>query len=145
VFGLEHIFSSHDTSFVDNVLHVTQNAGVDVVLNSLVGDLMLANFRLLRPYARFVEVGKRDIYSNRDISLYLLRQNVSYFVLDLARMFHERPDVVRHALKEVVTGIQQGHLKPLPYQRYSRSNVKEAFYRMTSGTYVSYHIVVASV
>lgn len=140
VFGLEHVFSSRSTSFVDDVLDVTHNAGVDVILNSLVGDLMLANFRLLRPYARFIEVGKRNIYSSKNFSLYPLRQNVSYFVLDLMSMFHSRPEVIRHALQEVLSGIQRGHLKPLPFQRFSRSNVQEAFYRIANGSYVSFSL-----
>jgi len=135
VFGLEYVFSSRNQSFVDNVLRVTQNAGVDVILNSLAGDLMTANFHLLRPYGRFVEVGTRNIY-NKTINLSPLRQNVAYFVLDTMSMFHSRPEVIRHTLEEVIANIQRGHLRPLPFQRFSRSNVQEAFYRVASGTHI---------
>ena len=41
-FGLprSHIFSSRDTSFLAGVMRETQNRGVDVVLNSLSGELL---------------------------------------------------------------------------------------------------------
>ncbi len=38
--------------------------GVDVVLNSLAGPAMIASFKLLKAFGRFVELGKVDYLSN---------------------------------------------------------------------------------
>ena len=53
--------------------------GVDVVLNSLSGEAMERSLAVLKPFGRFLELGKRDFYLNRRIHLRPLRQNISYF------------------------------------------------------------------
>jgi len=56
----DHIGYSRDTSFEKLVLKQTNGRGVDVVLNSLSGDLMLASLRVLAMNGHFVEIGKFD-------------------------------------------------------------------------------------
>lgn len=57
----ENIFSSRDTSFIDGLLQATNSRGVDMVLNSLTGDLLHASWRCFASFSRFVEIGKRDL------------------------------------------------------------------------------------
>jgi NADPH:quinone reductase-like Zn-dependent oxidoreductase len=40
---------------------VTGGRGVDVIINSLVGDLMHATWSCIAPFGRFVEIGKREL------------------------------------------------------------------------------------
>ncbi|KAJ8122037.1 hypothetical protein ONZ43_g1666 [Nemania bipapillata] len=57
-----HIFSSRDTSFSDRVLELTGGRGVDIIINSLTGDLMHASWEnCLAEFGRFVEVGKKEL------------------------------------------------------------------------------------
>ena len=51
---------SRSLSFVDEVRDRTRGEGVDVVLNALAGDFIPASLGLLRPFGRFLEIGKRD-------------------------------------------------------------------------------------
>lgn len=62
-FGLprENIFQSRNTSFVDGIHAATKKRGVDVVLNSLTGDLLHASWKCCAKFGRFIEIGKRDI------------------------------------------------------------------------------------
>lgn len=58
--GVSDVFNSREVdSYVRGVSEV---GGVDVVLNSLAGDHIPASIGLLRPFGRFVEIGKRDAY-----------------------------------------------------------------------------------
>lgn len=57
----ENIFSSQNTSFIDGLLQATNGRGVDMVLNSLTGDLLHASWRCLASFGRFVETGKQDL------------------------------------------------------------------------------------
>lgn len=50
--------------FADDVMTLTKGQGVDVVLNSLAGEAINRNFSVLRPFGRFLELGKRDFYEN---------------------------------------------------------------------------------
>ena len=57
----DHIASSRSAEFSAKFRSVTGGRGVDVVLNSLTGELTDASLRLLRDGGRFVEIGKTDI------------------------------------------------------------------------------------
>ena len=59
--GVAHVLDSRSTAFADEVLAATGGRGVDVVLNSLSGELIDASFRALARGGRFVEIGKRGI------------------------------------------------------------------------------------
>ena len=89
--GVRHVMDSRSFAYVDEILAHTGGSGVDVVLNSLTGDAIAHSLSVLAPYGRFLEIGKRDIYQNRQIGLAPFRKNLSYFAVDLARMI-ERPN-----------------------------------------------------
>jgi NADPH:quinone reductase-like Zn-dependent oxidoreductase len=56
----DHIFSSQDSGFVDGILAATHGAGIDLVLNSLSGDLQSASWKIVASDGAMVELGKRD-------------------------------------------------------------------------------------
>jgi NADPH:quinone reductase-like Zn-dependent oxidoreductase len=73
----DHIFSSRDLSFVKGINRMTQNRGVDVVLNSLSGDALRASWDCLAPFGRFIGIEKKDAHASGRIDLTpLLRQIV---------------------------------------------------------------------
>ncbi|MFC7544465.1 zinc-binding dehydrogenase [Siccirubricoccus deserti] len=57
--GAELVLDSRDPGFAD-ALRAHWPDGVDVVLNSLAGEAMERSLGLLRPFGRFIELGKRD-------------------------------------------------------------------------------------
>ena len=57
----KHIADSRTRDFEQRFRAATGGRGVDVVLNSLAGDLIDASLRLLAPGGRFVELGKTDV------------------------------------------------------------------------------------
>jgi len=63
--GAQHVFDSRSLSFADDVLNATGGSGVDVVLNSLAGEAIRRNLSILKPFGRFLELGKRDFSKTR--------------------------------------------------------------------------------
>ena len=61
------------------------------MLNSLAGEAINRNFRVLKPFGRFLELGKRDFYENTHIGLRPFRNNISYFGIDADQLMLERP------------------------------------------------------
>ncbi|KAI8957749.1 putative polyketide synthase [Daldinia sp. FL1419] len=78
-----HIFSSRDSSFLSGVLDATNQRGVDIIINSLTGDLLHAGLKALAPLGRFIEIGKKDIFENGRIDLLSMSRSGSFMVLDL--------------------------------------------------------------
>jgi NADPH:quinone reductase-like Zn-dependent oxidoreductase/acyl carrier protein len=128
--GVRHVMDSRSLAFREQVLERTGGEGVDVVLNSLAGEFVPANLGLLRPYGRFLEIGKKDIYRDAQIGLAPFRRNLSYFAIDLDRMIRERPERVSILLDDVLTLIATGALRPVAVQAYPVSRMADAFREM---------------
>ena len=84
----EHLFSSRDSSFLPGILAITDGKGVDVVLNSLTGDLLHDSFRACAPFGRFIEVGKKDILDNGRLQMEAFRRDLSFMAFDLINLYH---------------------------------------------------------
>ncbi len=128
--GVEHIFDSRNLAFSDQILAITAGQGVDVVLNSLAGEAINRNFRVLKPFGRFLELGKRDFYENTRIGLRPFRNNISYFGIDADQLMSDRPELTRRLFGEVLTLFNERLLFPLPYQAFAADEVIDAFRHM---------------
>ncbi|HEY7788770.1 MAG TPA: zinc-binding dehydrogenase, partial [Casimicrobiaceae bacterium] len=124
--GIRHVMDSRSTAFADEILRITGGEGVDVVLNSLAGDALAAGLRVLRPFGRFLEIGKRDIYADAQLGLLPFRKNLSLHAIDLDRLCVERPSFVGTLLSEVADRFDSGQLQPLPQRSWPISQLEEA-------------------
>lgn len=125
--GVDHIFDSRSLAFADEILAQTGGTGVDVVLNSLAGEAINRNFRVLKPFGRFLELGKRDFYENTKIGLRPFRNNISYFGIDADQLMQSRPDLTRSLFAEVMALFTEGALHPLPYHIFEAEDIVDAF------------------
>ena len=80
--GVAAVYDSHSLAFAEEIKANTDGLGVDVVLNSLAGEALHASLGVLRPFGRFLELGKRDFYANTRLGLRPFRNNISYFGID---------------------------------------------------------------
>ncbi|KAF3934990.1 hypothetical protein ABW20_dc0100217 [Dactylellina cionopaga] len=85
-FGLkpENIFSSRNTSFETSLMAATGGRGVDVVLNSLTGDLLHTSWRCCGAFGRFVDIGKKDLTECGRLEMEQFLKNVTYTAFDLS-------------------------------------------------------------
>ncbi len=125
--GIEHVYDSRSLVFADEILDATNGRGVDVVLNSLAGEAINRNLDVLRPFGRFLELGKRDFYENTKIGLRPFRNNISYFGIDADQLMSERPALTRRLFGEMMALFEGGTLSPLPYHGFDANQVVEAF------------------
>ncbi|MGH1331726.1 MAG: SDR family NAD(P)-dependent oxidoreductase [Paracoccaceae bacterium] len=125
--GVDHVLSSRDTDFSAAVRKITDGQGVDIVLNSLAGPAMEASLALLRPYGRFLELGKQDYYSNTSVGLRALKNNISYFGVDIDSLLVDRPEVSKKVLADVMSRVKDGQYAPLPMTVFDADNAPEAF------------------
>jgi phthiocerol/phenolphthiocerol synthesis type-I polyketide synthase C len=125
--GVDHIFDSRSLTFADQIMAQTGGQGVDVVLNSLAGEAINRNFQVLKPFGRFLELGKRDFYENTRIGLRPFRNNVSYFGIDADQLMLVRPDLTRRLFAEIMALFADGVLHPLPYRAFEAEDVVDAF------------------
>ena len=82
----DHIFNSRDESFKDDVLKATNGRGVDVVLNSLSGELLHASWRCVAEYGMMVEIGKTDLIGEGHLAMNIFEQNRGYHGVDVSKL-----------------------------------------------------------
>lgn len=111
--GIEHVYDSRSVEFAEQIRRDTAGYGVDIVLNSVTGAAQLAGLKLLALGGRFIEIGKRDIYSNTRLELLPFRRNLAFYGLDLGLMSVSHPAAVRELLSTVYRLTVEGVL-PMP-------------------------------
>ncbi|CAF1363056.1 unnamed protein product, partial [Adineta steineri] len=132
-YGIEHVFNSRDTSFVNNIRKILPQ-GVDVIVNSLSGNLLKESIKLLAYHGNFVEWGKRDIYHNGNLSMFQLRSDCSFHVTDFAGLADHVSPLIRVMLEEAIDLFIQHKLRAVePTVTYEPSQVIEALLRCNSG------------
>ncbi len=140
--GVDHVLDSRSLSFAEEVMRLTAGEGVDVVLNSLSGEAMERSLGLLRRFGRFVELGKRDFFMNTRVGLRPLRQNVSYYAVDVDQLPAQRPDLAKLLMNEVADLLTAGALRPLPLRAFPFADAVQAFRLMQSSGHIGKIVLV---
>ena len=141
--GVSGVFDSRDPGFGEGVLAATGGAGVDLVLNSLTGEGFIeAGLRCLREGGRFVELGKRGIWTAAEMEA--ARPDVGYRVVALDRVTREEPGRAGSVLRAVVERLERGELEPLPFTRWPLGEAGAALEFMREARHVGKNVLAPS-
>lgn len=91
----ERIFNSRNNSFLHDIMQVTSGRGVDMVLNSLSGELLHASWGCVAKYGSMMEIGKRDFIGRGLLALDPFEGNRAFHGIDLAGLTRDHPQEVR--------------------------------------------------
>lgn len=133
----ENIFNSRTSSFLSGLLAATDGKGVDVVLNSLTGDLLHDSWRACARFGRFVEVGKRDLLDAGNLDMQMFSHNVTFTAFDVSELcdVNERTlsTVWEKLLREVMSLYRDGKIKAIePLRVFPASEISQAFRHFSS-------------
>jgi NADPH:quinone reductase-like Zn-dependent oxidoreductase len=134
--GVEHVMDSRSLEFAQAVKDATNGEGVDVVLNSLAGEFIPKSLALLRPFGRFLEIGKRDIYQDAPLGLFPFHKSLSFCAIDLAFLPATHPALFRELMAELLRHFDEGVLRPLPMRVFPMTQVAEAFGHMAQAQHI---------
>ncbi|KAJ8059505.1 hypothetical protein OCU04_011166 [Sclerotinia nivalis] len=139
----DHIFYSRNLSFAKGIRRMTHGRGVDVVLNSLSGDALIASWELIAPYGRFVELGTLDIYTNNKLPMSAFAKNVSFVAIAIDALSVERPKDFREIMLNVIDFFRQGIFHSVrPFQLMPITNFQDAM-RLLQGGKISGKIILS--
>ncbi|KAI0552681.1 beta-ketoacyl synthase domain-containing protein [Xylaria curta] len=123
-----HVFSSRKLDFKQGILRLTKGRGVDVVLNSLTGDMLTDAFDCVAKLGTFCEIGKGDIYKGNHLRLNPFDRSVTFAAVDLVAVAEGRSETVYSHLHSIVEMFGKGQLRPLnPISTYPIGKIEEAF------------------
>ncbi|HRX71168.1 MAG: SDR family NAD(P)-dependent oxidoreductase [Gammaproteobacteria bacterium] len=120
--GIQHVFDSRNPGFAAEVMAATAGAGVDLVLNSLTGDLIPASLSVLKPGGRFIEIGRAGIWSAEQVAARFPTVDYRIVALDTASEAEGG-----RLLRAVLDAVASGELPPPPLNLLPMSRAAEAF------------------
>jgi acyl transferase domain-containing protein/NADPH:quinone reductase-like Zn-dependent oxidoreductase/acyl carrier protein len=139
--GVDHVLDSRSLEFADAIMSLTGGEGVDVILNSLSGEAVDKNFTVLKPFGRFVELGKRDFLENRNIGSRRFRNNISYFAVDADQLILNQPRLTGQLFDEMMELFRQGEFRPLTHTVYPACDITAAFRTMHQSAHIGKIVV----
>ena len=139
--GVARVSDSRSTAFADDVRRWTYGEGVDVVINSLAGEMLRKSLQLLRPFGRFIELGKTDIAADRVLTLAPFKRALSFHAFDYDRMLSAQPEYVRTCMRELASWYERGDMAPLPVTEFAAGAVGAAFRAMKQDDHIGKVVV----
>ncbi|RBR23821.1 uncharacterized protein FIESC28_03437 [Fusarium coffeatum] len=146
-YGLDdnYIFSSRSSHFRKQIFDATQGRGVDVVLNSLSGQLLRDSWDCLAPFGTFCEIGKADIIGGGQLNMTKFDKQATFAAVDIFYMHQHRPERVVRGIKEVLSMVDRGMLKPVyPVTTFDMSCIEQAFSLMAERKHMGKLVLLAN-
>ena len=138
--GVAHVFDSRQTAFGEEVLEATDGEGVHVVLNSLTSEGFIeASLACLGTGGRFVEIGKRGIWSQQEMSA--SRPDVAYSVLDVDELKRTDPVRAGASLSRIMDRLAAGELSPLPHTVWPLCEMESAMEAMRAARHTGKNVL----
>lgn len=139
----DHIFYSRNTDFGPAIRKATRGKGVDVVLNSLAGDLLRETWDCVAHFGRFIEIGKRDITSNSRLEMRRFETNALFSSVDLTLLASERPAIMGRVMTTVMDLMKTSALRPIhPITVMGISDLEKAL-RLLQGGKTTGKLIIA--
>ena len=132
--GIRHVFDSRTEQFAAGVLQASSGRGVDIVLNSLTGPAIGRSFEALAPGGRFVEIGKRGIWSEAEARA--ARPDVRYSIFFLGEACRSEPDAVQARLAALTAQLSAGQLDAVPVRTFGADEAHEALRFMAQARHI---------
>ncbi len=132
--GITHIMNSRTLNFADEVMRLTDGQGVDVVLNSLNGEVIDKSFAVLAKGGRFVELGKIGIWEQQEVKQ--RRPDVQYSPFDLGEVTRANPTLMCQLWSQLGHQFEQENFQPLPHRVFSIQNSIDAFRYMQQAKHI---------
>jgi acyl transferase domain-containing protein/NADPH:quinone reductase-like Zn-dependent oxidoreductase/NAD(P)-dependent dehydrogenase (short-subunit alcohol dehydrogenase family)/SAM-dependent methyltransferase len=139
-----HIFSSNSRHLKKHIMNATRGNGVDVVLNSLSGQMLIDSWDCVAPFGTFVEIGKTDIHGRSQLNMANFEKHITFASVDVGRLYLRRPDAAARMLGEIFGLVDQGVLKsPYPVTTYPMTQIEDAFRVMAARKHVGKVVLTA--
>ena len=138
-FGIpkDHIFNSRDSSFQDDILEATNGIGVDLVLNSLSGELLHSSWKCVTPYGAMVEIGKRDMIGRGQLALAPFEDNRVFIRGEVSRLLVTHKPTVARLLELTLEQYRKGNFKPItPVTIFDAIHIEDAFRLIQKGSHI---------
>jgi len=109
----DHNLSSRVPSFSKGIMSATSGRGVDVVQNSLSGQMLQESWNCVTYLGRFVEISKRDIQANKYLQMENFQEAISFASIDLIQLATYKRSAQAKVMEQVSQLMAQGNIRTI--------------------------------
>jgi putative PIG3 family NAD(P)H quinone oxidoreductase len=143
--GAERAVNYREQDFVAELMTLTGNRGIDVILDMVGGDYLKRNVELLGFDGRLVQIAVRGGTKGELNLLSVQRQRLTITGSTLrARPVSEKEQIARALEKQVWPAIAAGDVRPVIYATYPLSQAAEAHRVMEAGHHIGKLVLIIS-
>lgn len=133
--GIKHIFDSRTLDFADQIKAITNGKGVDIVFNSLSGDFIGRSFDALNKNGRFIEIGKKSVWSADEAHSY--RPDVNYQIFEIGEDVVSGgiggKTIINQLMARILEDFASNRLQPLPMTEFPVTEIQKAYRFLSAG------------
>jgi len=123
--GAEHVINYRSQDFVEEVRRFSGNEGVDIVLETIGGDVFDRSMELLRPLGRMVVYGFASGEVRSVNAAALLGGNISVHGLHLGGLIAD-PELLKMAMDDLMEYVRRKKVRPVIGEQFALSEAAEA-------------------
>ncbi|KAI9038141.1 type I polyketide synthase [Aspergillus affinis] len=141
-FGIprSHILDSHSVSFLTGIMRETNGKGVDLVLNSLAGELLRASWKCVAQFGKMLELGKRDMLGHGMLDLNGFQGCRSFCGFDLYSVAYDDVETGRWALNLGTKLFSDTDYRP-PQTIFKVDQLETAMRQMQKGQHIGKFVI----
>ncbi|OGM50547.1 hypothetical protein ABOM_000924 [Aspergillus bombycis] len=131
------IFNSRTKEFLPRLMEETNGVGVDVVLNSLSGELLHASWKCTAQFGTFVEIGRSDFVGQGLLDMQPFEPNRSFVGFDLLLFSEKRPERIESIMTRAMDYCSAGFIHPItPTTTFEAVSIVDAIRHMQRGQHI---------
>ena len=135
--GVSHVINYKTGEFDKEIRRITNNRGVDLVLNTLAGDGIQKGLNCLAPYGRYMEIAVHTLKTSAKLDLSRLVQNQSIHSIDLRKFWSlEEGFSAKEMLNSMVSLLQAEKIVPIVSRIYPIHQIKEGLEYVAQGQHI---------
>ncbi|NJK64370.1 MAG: zinc-binding dehydrogenase, partial [Synechococcaceae cyanobacterium SM2_3_1] len=132
--GIRHVMNSRTLDFVNETLEITKGEGIDVVLNSLIGESLIGGLKLLKSEGILFEIGNKDILPQKFLDKVF--PGIRYYPFHLGKYRDSQPQEIQKMLQILVDQLNKQAFRILPYQTFSGRDAIAMFRKMQRAEHI---------
>lgn len=124
--GIKNVMSLNSFEFVNTILDLTNDEGVDVVVCGISGEIQIQSLKLVSPYGCFIQIGKNETSDEIRLPGSIFNKNITISAFDIESLLRNKK-IGKHLWQKVEEGFKEGCLSPLPMKSFEAQDVDKCF------------------
>ena len=132
--GADYVINYKSKDFAQEIPKLTQNNGVDVILDIIGGDYVEKNYRVAAKFGRIIQVGMmKGMPQNLNMMPMMIKRLIHTGSTMRSRTVEEKSEIAQELRQQIWPLIASGKVKPIINAVYSLEDVGQAHQLMESG------------